>query len=445
MDLWQNPENADSVTFDDKDCQAHSTAYYCQPVKTEPVTAAPTSAPPAAATDSPYVYQSMGNEHCNNYADYKRWCQEGNSECLTWAGNQGYDAAGTSEALCKAKCDTFSDCAAMAFQAGDHCITYHGGCDVSTDGINWGFAYSKREEAPEEEAACNLDDLEVGMAIVMAKGDEEDLDHAVPEGTEGVIACFTGQGRPGICYSNWTDGHGNFDSCSASFPQQTASCTGNNMWFSRVAYLECAGANGHVDVCDPATERGDCSNDDTYIESFGTWDECKDACSEQVVLQSVEQVCCHYRPSGGGCYYSTKDNLRVAPTDFPYNSDAVADWMSSYCRASEVVAAEGEEVEAEASSGPCDETVERGDCNSGDSFIAQFTEHDGDADAGWAACKEACSGEVAGSGQDQVCCHYRPENQACYWKADGLRTAPTDWPYNSPWVSDWKGTNCRAA
>jgi len=34
MDLWHNPNNADSITFNDKDCRANSDAYYCQPRQT---------------------------------------------------------------------------------------------------------------------------------------------------------------------------------------------------------------------------------------------------------------------------------------------------------------------------------------------------------------------------------------------------------------------------
>merc|ERR1719478_1587105 len=30
MDLWHNPPNADSITFDDNNCEYHSNAYYCQ-------------------------------------------------------------------------------------------------------------------------------------------------------------------------------------------------------------------------------------------------------------------------------------------------------------------------------------------------------------------------------------------------------------------------------
>jgi len=33
MDLWHPAENSDSVTFDDKKCEYHSTAYFCQPIQ----------------------------------------------------------------------------------------------------------------------------------------------------------------------------------------------------------------------------------------------------------------------------------------------------------------------------------------------------------------------------------------------------------------------------
>merc|ERR1719387_2531474 len=33
LDLWHNPKNADSVTFNDWNCKYHSKSYYCQAKK----------------------------------------------------------------------------------------------------------------------------------------------------------------------------------------------------------------------------------------------------------------------------------------------------------------------------------------------------------------------------------------------------------------------------
>jgi len=142
MDLWQNPINGETVTFDDRDCEVHSTSYYCQPVLKPAPTPAP--APPAAE--------------------------------------------------------------------------------------------------PASEGGCDLADLKAGMIVKMNKGDAEDAEHVVPEGVTGTIACFTSHGRPGICFSDWNDGHSNVDSCSTDFAQSTTACTGTNMWFSRTEYLECTEA-----------------------------------------------------------------------------------------------------------------------------------------------------------------------------------------------------------
>jgi len=171
MDLWQNAENADSVTFDDNLCLAHSTAYYCQPVETTPVVVT-TQAPPQAPTGTP---------------------------------------------------------------------------------------------------ACDVHNLQVGAKVKMLKGDEEDEDHEVPEGALGTIACFTGQGRPGICYSNWTDGHNNVDSCSNNFATQTTSCTENNMWFSRNEYLECQPTNlCYRDLVDISYDTSQSGGSFTYADDTVT-------------------------------------------------------------------------------------------------------------------------------------------------------------------------------
>jgi len=38
MDLWHNPANENSITFDDGNCEYHSRSYYCQPIKTTTTT-----------------------------------------------------------------------------------------------------------------------------------------------------------------------------------------------------------------------------------------------------------------------------------------------------------------------------------------------------------------------------------------------------------------------
>jgi len=181
MDLWQNPANADAVTFDDKSCTAHSTSYYCQPV--------------LAATPAP-------------------------------------------------------------------------------------------APAPEVEAAsavaCDPADWKVGMTVRMMQGDAEDADHQVPEGAVGVIACFTGQGRPGICYEGWNDGHNNTESCSNNFQKLTTSCTDNNMWFSRTSYLECE----EVVVAEPSCTSNAQAASGTFNKLTGddkSTDNSRDACNAKCI------------------------------------------------------------------------------------------------------------------------------------------------------------------
>eukprot|EP00929_Paragymnodinium_shiwhaense_P106657 TRINITY_DN7224_c0_g1_i1.p1 TRINITY_DN7224_c0_g1~~TRINITY_DN7224_c0_g1_i1.p1 ORF type:complete len:1052 (+),score=149.18 TRINITY_DN7224_c0_g1_i1:366-3158(+) len=85
-------------------------------------------------------YANMGNDHCNDYADYKRFCQPG-KDCGAKSARETWPSA--SQEACQAKCDEDFRCAAIAFSLEEHCIVYYGNCSESNDGTNWGLQYQR--------------------------------------------------------------------------------------------------------------------------------------------------------------------------------------------------------------------------------------------------------------------------------------------------------------
>jgi len=95
----------------------------------------------------------MGDDHCINYDSYKRWCPSGQTTCGNGANVQAGSPVGDSETGCKAQCKTDASCVAIAYKSNDsviaiaydrHCVTYHGNCDDSNDGTNWGYQYFRK-------------------------------------------------------------------------------------------------------------------------------------------------------------------------------------------------------------------------------------------------------------------------------------------------------------
>merc|ERR1719482_1739150 len=61
LDLMSNPENENSITFDDVSCNAHSRSYYCQSIKTTTTTTTTVAPiPPPAVDDASLQYESEG-------------------------------------------------------------------------------------------------------------------------------------------------------------------------------------------------------------------------------------------------------------------------------------------------------------------------------------------------------------------------------------------------
>merc|ERR1719183_3060961 len=82
--------------------------------------------------------------------------------------------------------------------------------------------------------------------------------------------------------------------------------------------------------CDAWTARGDCSNQGIYMGRYDTPELCQEQCKLMAAGFS-KKVCCHYRPNSRNCYYSELENLRTAPTTFPYTTASVAAWKATYC------------------------------------------------------------------------------------------------------------------
>merc|ERR1719487_2256110 len=65
MDLWQNPANEDSITFDDAECNAHSRGYYCQTVSTTTTTTTTIAFDPPPAGVS-YLGAAEWSQSCSS-------------------------------------------------------------------------------------------------------------------------------------------------------------------------------------------------------------------------------------------------------------------------------------------------------------------------------------------------------------------------------------------
>merc|ERR1740129_817362 len=82
----------------------------------------------------------IGNNHCDGYTSFKRWCFPG-THCGD--GSEGETWPSASVEACLLKCDEEDGCVAIAFLPSDQCITYSGKCTVSNDGVSWGFQHYK--------------------------------------------------------------------------------------------------------------------------------------------------------------------------------------------------------------------------------------------------------------------------------------------------------------